>query len=127
MSLTATTGQVSAAPVQSGNRTLRTTANITGGAVTGAAVDSNADVISISLINTGTLDNAASLAIQGQINGSSFFPLYYKGTTTPIAFTGTQINAGLLATIEVKALQIRGVLTPGTTTGANGVTMRVLD
>lgn len=127
MPLVPTTGQQLAAPVQAGTRTLRTTSNITGGALTGAAVDTNGDIVSISLINTGTLDNAASLAIQGQINGSSFFPLYYKGTTTPIAFTGTQINAGLLATLEIKAVQIRGVLTPGTTTGANGVIMRVLD
>lgn len=127
MTFTATASQQLATPVQIGNRTLRTVGNITGGATTGAAVDVTSDMVSISLINTGTLDNAASLAIQGQINGSSFFPLYYKGTTTPITFTGAQINAGLIATLEIKALQIRAVLTPGTTTGANGVIMRVLD
>lgn len=127
MTFTASTGQLSATPVQDGNHALKTTANITGGAVTGAAIDITGEKIAISLINTGTLDNAASLAIQGQINGSSFFQLYYKGTTTPITFTGTQINAGLLTVIDVKAVQIRAVLTPGTTTGANGVTLRVLD
>jgi hypothetical protein len=112
---------------QSGTRSLRTPANITAAVPTGASVDVTGDVYSISLINTGTLDNAASLALQGQINGSSFFPLFYPGTTTPITFTGTQINAGLLTTINVKCLQIRGVLTPATTSGSNGVIMRVLD
>ncbi len=127
MTISASTAQIGGTPVQSGSRTLRTPANITAAAPTGAAVDVTGDTFSISLINTGTLDNAASLAIQGQINGSSFFPLYYPGTTTPITFTGTQINAGLIATLNVKCLQIRGVLTPGTTTGSNGVIMRVLD
>lgn len=127
MTITASTAQLGGTPVQSGSRTLRTPANITASSPTGASVDVSGDTFCISLINTGTLDNAASLALQGQINGSSFYPLYYPGTTTPITFTGTQINAGLLATINVKCLQIRGVLTPGTTTGSNGVTMRLLD
>lgn len=127
MTFTASGSQLLATPVQSGQRVLKTTTNITGGAVTGAPIDVTADTISFSLINTGTLDNAASLALQGQINGSSFFPIYYKGTTTPVAFTGTQINAGLLATVDVKCAQIRFVLTPGTTTGANGVIARVYD
>lgn len=127
MTITASAAQLGGTPVQSGSRTLRTPANITAASPTGASVDVSGDTFCISLINTGTLDNAASLVIHGQINGSSFYPLFYPGTTTQITFTGTQINAGLLATINVKCLQIRGVLTPGTTTGANGVTMRVLD
>lgn len=127
MPITASAGQQAATPVQSGGRTLRTVANVTAASPTGAVVDVTGDTFAVSLINTGTLDNAASFAIQGQINGSSFFPLFYPGTTTAITFTGTQINAGLLATINVKCLQIRGVLTPGTTTGTNGVIMRVLD
>jgi len=127
MTITASTAQLGGTPVQSGSRTLRTPANITASAPTGVSVDVSGDTFSISLINTGTLDNAASLALHGQINGSSFYPLYYPGTTTPITFTGTQINAGLIATLNVKCLQIRGVLTPGTTTGSNGVTLRALD
>ena len=127
MTITASTAQLGGTPVQSGSRTLRTPASITAASPTGASVDVSGDTFCISLINTGTLDNAASLAIHGQINGSSFYPLFYPGTTTQITFTGTQINAGLLATINVKCLQIRGVLTPGTTTGTNGVTMRLLD
>lgn len=127
MTISASTAQIGGTPVQSGSRTLRTPANITAASPTGPAVDVSGDTFSISLINTGTLDAAASLAIQGQINGSQFYPLFYPGTTTPITFTGTQINAGLLTTLNVKCLQIRGVLTPGTTTGSNGVIMRVLD
>ncbi len=127
MTITASTAQLGGTPVQSGSRTLRTPANITAAAPTGVSVDVSGDTFSISLINTGTLDNAASLAIHGQINGSSFYPLFYPGTTTPITFTGTQINAGLIATLNCKCIQIRGVLTPGTTTGTNGVTMRLLD
>lgn len=127
MTITASTAQLGGTPVQSGSRTLRTPANITAASPTGVPVDVSGDTFSISLINTGTLDNAASLAIQGQINGSSFYPLFYPGTTTPITFTGTQINAGLIATLNCKCMQIRGVLTPGTTTGTNGVTMRLLD
>lgn len=127
MTITASTAQLGGTPVQSGSRTLRTPANITAASPTGVSVDVSGDTFSLSLINTGTLDNAASLAIQGQINGSSFYPLFYPGTTTPITFTGTQINAGLVATLNCKCMQIRGVLTPGTTTGTNGVTMRLLD
>ena len=127
MTITASAAQLGGTPVQSGSRTFRAPQNITAASPIGVSVDVSGDTFCISLLNTGTLDNAASLAIHGTINGSSFYQLFYPGTTTPITFTGTQINAGLLATINVKCLQIRGVLTPGSTTGTNGVAMRVLD
>lgn len=127
MTISAASAQIAGQPVQNGSRTLRTPGNVTAASPTGAVIDVSCDLISFSLINTGTLDNAATLALQGQINGSSFFPVFYPGTTTAVVFTGTQINAGLLATVQVKALQVRFVLTPGTTTGVNGVVVRVLD
>lgn len=126
MPFQASSGQQAATPVASGARSLRTPANVTASAPTGAAVDTtNGDRFTVHLINTGTLDNAASLALQAQINGSAFYPVLINGTAK--AWTGTQINAGVIETLDVKAQQIRFVLTPGTTTGSNGVTVRVLD
>ncbi len=127
MTITAASAQIAGQPVQNGARALRTPANVTAASPTGASIDVSCDLISFTLINTGTLDNAASLALQAQINGSSFFPVFYPGTTTAVTFTGTQINAGLVATLQIKALQVRFVLTPGTTTGSNGVIVRLLD
>lgn len=125
MPISASTAQIANQPVQAGNRALQTTANITASSPTGAVVDVSCDLLTISLINTGTLDNAASLALQAQINGSSFFPVLVNGTAK--TWTGTQINAGVLETLQIKALQVRFVLTPGTTTGSNGVIARVLN
>jgi len=125
MTITASTAQIGGTPVQSGSRTLKTTPNITASSPTGTAVDVTGDDVALTLINTGTLDNAASLALQAQINGSSFFPVLVNGTAK--TWTGTQINAGVCETVRVKAAQIRLVLTPGTTTGTNGVIARVLD
>lgn len=125
MSISASSAQIAGTPIQNGTRTLKTTPNVTGASPTGTGIDVTSDVTTISLINTGTLDNAASLAIQGQINGSSFFPILVNGTAK--TWTGTQINAGLIEQIPTKVNQIRFVLTPGTTTGTNGVIPRVLD
>lgn len=119
------TPAVAGLPVQSGNRTLLTPANVTAAAPTGAAINTSCDTVAITLINTGTLDNAASLALQAQINGSSFFPVMIGGVAK--VWTGAQINAGVFETLNIKAQQIRFVLTPGTTSGANGVVPRVLD
>jgi hypothetical protein len=73
----------------------------------------------------------------GDVNGSSYFPLYYPGTTTVISFTGTQINnavagatTGLCATVDgIKVNGIKFILANGSTTvnASNGITVRVMD
>lgn len=123
--MTVTSPQLAAQPIQAGNRALSTTPNITAASPTGTAVTVGSDKVAVTLVNTGTLDNAASLALQAQINGSSFMPVLINGTAK--TWTGAQINAGVCETLDLKVLQIRFVLTPGTTTGANGVIARVLD
>ena len=125
MPISASSAQVAAQPTQAGSRALQTPANVTAASPTGAAINVTSDLIGIHLVNTGTLDNAASLSLQAQINGSTFLPVLINGTAK--TWTGTQINAGVFETLQIKALQIRFVLTPGTTTGSNGVISRVLD
>lgn len=124
-SMTVTSPQLAGSPIQNGNRTLLSTPNITAASPTGTVIDVTSDLITVWLLNTGTLDAAASLALQAQINGAAFAPVLINGTAK--TWTGTQINAGLLETLQLKAKQIRFVLTPGTTTGTNGVIARVLD
>lgn len=128
MSITASSGQQAPSPVIAGSRTLLlpNPALANGGNVTGTA-NIASDKFTVQLVPSGTLTNDAVFVLKGQVNGSSFFPLFYPNTTTPISFTGTQINAGVLVTIDCKVLQVQGVLTPGTTTGSNGVSMRILD
>lgn len=112
-------------PTQAGARSYLVPGNVTAAAPTGGAIAITSDLTGIALINTGTLDNAASLAIQASLNGVSFYPLLINGTAK--TWSGTQINAGLVETLQTKCTHIRFVLTPGTTTGSNGVQPRVLD
>ena len=126
MTIAASSAQIAGQPVQSGTRTLiSTAANITATTSTSGTFTSSCDTWALTLINTGTLDNAASLALHAQVNGSSFFPVLINGVAK--TWTGTQINAGVCETLTLKALQFRFVLTPGTTTGSNGVIVRILD
>lgn len=130
MTITASAGQIAALPTWNGPHALALVSgsqpvNVTASAPTGPGISITSDLTTISLINTGTLDTAASLALQAQINGSAFMPVLIGGTAK--TWTGTQINAGVIETLQLKALQIRFVLTPGTTTGTNGVITRVLD
>lgn len=131
--ITLSAPQVAGLPVQNGNRTLKTTPNITGSTPTGTAIDITADEIGITLIPTGTLDDASVIELQAQINGSSFMPVYIDGTKK--TWTGAQLKTaagagvtGRQETIRLKVMQIRFVMsTVGTTTGTNGVIARVLD
>lgn len=125
MAFTASVAQQAALPVQAGARTYTIPGNVTAASPTGAAIALNSDLTTFALINTGTLDNAASLALQGSINGVAFYPVLVNGTAK--TWTGTQINAGVVESLQLKATHIRFVLTPGTTTGSNGVQPRVLD
>lgn len=112
-------------PQQSGARAYLSPNNTTATTPTNTAVSVTSDDLTIALINVGTLDNAASLAIQCSLNGSGYYPLYINGSVK--TWTGAQINAGVIETIRIKALYVRFVLTPGTTTGSNGVQIRILD
>jgi hypothetical protein len=130
MPITASAGQIAATPVWNGPHALALVsgsqpANVTGSVPTGPGITLTSDLTTVSLINAGTLDPAASLALQAQINGSSFLPVLINGTAK--TWTGAQINAGVIETLQLKVNQIRFVLTPGTTTGTNGVVTRVLD
>lgn len=129
MPITASSGQQQALPVQAGSRTLQlpNPALQNGGNITGVATI-NSDKFTIQLVPSGTLAADASFALKAQINGSTYLPLCWPNTKTPIVFTGAEVNAGVIASIDAKVLAIQGVLTPGSTAaGANGVSMRVID
>lgn len=132
MTITASSAQVANQPIQNGNRTLNTTPNVTGASATGTAITVYSDKVGFTITPTGTLDNASVIEMQAQINGSSFFPVFVGGTKK--SWTGTQINTasggatGIFETIDIKAVQIRFVMsTVGTTSGTNGVVIRILD
>lgn len=125
MAFNASSGQQAALPTQAGARAYLVPGNVTASAPTGGSIAVTSDLTTIALINTGTLDNAATLALQASINGVAFYPVLINGTAK--SWTGTQINAGVVESIQIKATHIRLVLTPGSTTGSNGVQPRVLD
>lgn len=125
MAFTASSGQQAALPVQAGARSYIVPGDVTAAAPTGGIIQITGDAITVALKNTGTLDNAATLALHGSLNNSSFYPVLIGGVAK--TWTGTQINAGLIETLNIKVNQIRFVLTPGTTTGSNGVQPRILD
>jgi hypothetical protein len=124
MPIYASSAQIAAQPVQSGTRTLQVPANVTAAAPFGGAIDTPCDTFSVSLGSTGALDSAAVLTLQATINGSSFLPVYINGSIK--TWTGAQITAGVIETLNVKAVQVRLVLsTLGTTTGSSGVVPRL--
>lgn len=125
MPITASIAQIAGQPVQNGARSYLVPGNITAAAPTGGAIAITSDLTGIALINTGTLDNAASLALQGSMNAVNYYPIFIGGTAK--TWTGTQINAGVIESLQLKVTNIRFVLTPGTTTGSNGVQPRILD
>ena len=126
MPFTASSAQQAALPTQLGQRVYNSSlSDVTAAVPTMSAVTIASDLITLALINTGTLDNAASLALQASLNGVAFYPVLINGAAK--TWTGTQINAGLIETIQLKATHIRFVLTPGTTTGTNGVRPRLFD
>lgn len=126
MSISASSGQQAALPTQIGQRGYNSSlSDVTASIPTMTAVTIASDLITLALINTGVLDNAASLALQASLNGVAFYPVLINGTAK--TWTGTQINAGVIETLQLKATHIRFVLTPGTTTGANGVRPRLFD
>ena len=125
MTITASVAQITAQPTQNGSRNYLVPGNVTASSPTGGIINITSDLTGIALINVGTLDNAASLALQGSLNGSSFYPVLIGGVAK--TWTGTQINAGVIESLNLKVTNIRFVLTPGTTTGSNGVQPRVLD
>ena len=143
MTITASAGQQAAFPVQVGRMALALVggsqpANVLSTAPTaGPVIPVTGQRISVSIAPFGTLANDAAVTLLGEINGSSYFPLYYPGTSTVISWTGTQINnavsgaaTGLLATIDgLKVNTIKFLLAIGTTTvsASNGVTTRVMD
>ena len=130
---TVTAPQAFPSPIVNGSDSLYTPATITASSPTMTAQNIYSNLITITLTPYGTLTSDATVTLEGQINGSSFFPIT-SPSGTPYTWTGTQINAsgaggvtGLLAVLQIKAVQIRFVLTPGSTTGTNGVIVRILD
>lgn len=136
MPLTASTGQQAAMPICYGTSALALVSgsqppNITQAAPTGPGINIASQKIAFTLVRTGTLDNAATVEVQAQINGSAFVPVWRNGSK--LAYTGTQINtlggggeSGIYDVIDVKANQIRFVLV-GQTTAGGGVITRVMD
>jgi hypothetical protein len=143
MTITASVGQQAAMQTQIGRMSLALVggsqpANVLSTAPTaGPVIPVTGQRLTVSVAPFGTLANDASVTLLGEINGSSYFPIFYAGTTTVASWTGTQINnavagaaTGLLATIDtVKVNSIKFVLSNGTTTvsASNGVTTRVMD
>lgn len=134
MPLTASAGQQAALQIQQGTTNLALVSGSQPAAVTqaapiGAGIPITSQMLGITLIPTGTLDDAATVEVQAQINGVAFYPVFVNGTK--LTFTGAQIKAsaqgGLYFLLNIKANQIRFALLNQTTVGANGVTPRVMD
>ena len=131
--ITLSAPRVAGLPAQNGTRTLKTTPNITATSPTGTVIDVTSDEIGITLVPTGTLDDASVIELQAQINGSSFFPVYIGGAK--VSWTGAQLKTaagagvtGRIETIRLKCAQIRFVMsTVGSTSGSNGIIARVFD
>lgn len=143
MPITASSGQQAATPIRVGNKQLALVnggqpANVLSTApAAGNIIPINSSRLAISLVPVGSLSDDATVTLLGEINGSSYFPMYYPNTKTLIQWTGAEIkqalsgaSAGLLATIEgIKVNSIKFLLAIGSTTvsASNGVNTRVLD
>ena len=131
MPFNASAGQQADMPIRQGTNNLALVSgsqpsNVTGASPTGPIIPITSQLLGITLVATGTLDNASVIEVQAEINGSSFIPVYVGGTK--LTWSGTQINAGgVYFVLSIRANAIRFVMsTVGTTTGANGVITRVM-
>lgn len=145
MPLTASIGQQADTKIAVGNKALALVAgnqpsNVLANAPTAGPIipiSSQRITLSISPIVGAVLSDDAVVTLLGEINGSSFFPLYYPGTKNLIQWTGADIKqalsgaaTGLMATIDgLKVNNIKFLLAIGSTaaTSANGITTRVMD
>ena len=117
----ASTAQQAALPVNNGTGTLSSSQSLSSSATTHAAWDiTGVGAIGVSFKKFGTLTGDCTLSLQITYDGSTF--LTYKN------YTNAQMADanGTADWVQVKALQARFVLTPGTMTGANGVACRLM-
>lgn len=121
MPFTASAAQQAALPTNFGNGVITTQQALSSSATTHAAVDiTGVAGIGVHVKKFGTPTADCSLILQVSMDGSNF--LDYK-TYGNAAITGAN---GLYDFVQVKAIQARFQLVPGTMTGANGFNTRLM-
>ena len=121
MTITASTAQQGGTPVNNGVGTITTNQPLSQSTLTHPAVDITGVLgIGIHIKKFGTPTADCSMILQISIDGSNY--LDYK-TYTNAQITGAN---GMYDFVQVKALQARFTLVPGTMTGSNGFNTRMM-
>ena len=117
--LIVTSPMLAGQPVVNGNRVLSAEQTLSPATTTHTAFSVNSDLVAVALYKFGTLTNDCTLVMEGSAEGTRFNPIK--------TYTNADLQAGKYDTVQCKAPYIRFTFVPGTTTGSNGVKVRILD
>jgi hypothetical protein len=118
---TVTNPQQHGQPIINGRRALLASHALSAASTTHAAWDvSQTDLLAVYVARFGTLTADCTLRLEATMDGSNY-KMVKSWTNAQIADAN-----GIYETIQIHAISARMVLTLGTMTGSNGVTVRAL-